>query len=65
MLITILLIRYLYSKGLVYPLESPITKAIYHLTGLIFFNDLEFNIMNNREESTINIINRAQQVLTT
>ena len=59
MLIVILLIRCFYNKGLVYPLEYPISKVIYHLAGLIFINDSKFNIMNNREEFTIVIMNRA------
>ena len=59
-LIAILLIRYLYNKGLVYPSESLISKVIYHLAKLIFIDDSEFNIMNNGEESILNIANRAQ-----
>ena len=63
-LITILLIRCLYNKRLVHSLESPISKAMYYLASLTFVNDSEFNIMNNGEESIIDITNRAQLVLT-
>ena len=64
MLITILLIRCLCNKELAHLSESLISKTIYYLAGLIFTNDSEFNIMNIRNESIMDIINRALQVLT-
>ena len=57
------MIRCLYNKELVYLLESPVSKTIYYLARLIFVNNLEFNNMNNGEESIIDIVNRAQKVL--
>ena len=65
LIIAVLLIQSLYNKNLISPSTSPISKVIYYLTGLIFVDDLEFNIMNSGDESEIRIVNYAQQVLTT
>ena len=63
-LVAILLIRSIYKSNLVSAIEFPITKALYYLAGFIFVDNLEFNIMNQGNESVQDIIERAQKVLT-
>ena len=65
LLITILLIRSLYSTNLITHSNAPISKVIYQLAGQIFVDDLDFNVMNTGYEDENEIIQRAQRILTT
>ena len=59
LLIAVLLVRVLYRANLIPQSESPISKVIYYLAGQIFVDNLDFNIMNNRDEDEEAIVRRA------
>ena len=60
LLMTVLRIRSIYNTKLVPPSILPISQVIYHLTGQIFMDDLDFNIMNTGAEDKLTIVKRAQ-----
>ena len=65
MLIAIMFMRVLHKKNLIPPSESPLSKTIYHLAGMIFVDDSELNIMNKGEESIEQVVTRGHEMLTT
>ena len=63
LLMTVMLIRSLYSANLIPKSTSLISQCMYYLAGQIFIDDSNFNIMNKSREDELTIVKRGQQVL--
>jgi len=59
LLIAIILVQSLYSKGLINDSVTLISKMIFQLAGQIFIDDTNLNITNKGNESEREILNRA------
>ena len=63
LIIAIMLVRSLYSKGLVMDSVTPISQVIFTLAGQIFVDDTDLNMINKENENVEEIMFRAQQTL--
>ena len=59
LIIRILLIRYLYHKGLVSKHLTPISNISFQLVALLYVDDSNLNIMNLNRKSTLEVIQEA------
>ena len=64
MIIAIMIILYLYHLQLVPTSCTPISRDEFQLIAQLFVDDTDLNIENNRSKTEIDIINRAQLILT-
>lgn len=65
LLIAIILVRSLYSRGLTADMITPILRVVFKLAGQIFVDDADLNIMNNGCESEEAVLDWAQRILDT
>ena len=63
MIISIFLVRYLYSKNLTTSISSPITNMILPLVALIFVDDTDICVFNSGSETTEELVVKAQKFL--
>ena len=63
MINAIILILYIYQLGLVPISRTLISNEIFYLIAQIFVNDTDLKIDNNRNETAIEVISRAQTIL--
>ena len=59
LIISILLIRYLYHKELVSKHLTPISNISFQLAALLYINDSDLNIMSLNRNSTLEVIQEA------
>ena len=62
-IISIILVRYLYLKGLDTPQQFPISNLIFTLIPLKHFDDTDLNVLNIEEKHTIEVIKLGQKIL--
>ena len=63
LLISILLIRYLYALGLVTQHYTPISGLVFRLAALIYVDDSDLNVLNLNQKSTLEVVEEAQALL--
>ena len=63
LIISIILIRYLYILGLVSQHHTPILGYIFSLVALVHIDNLDLNIFNSNRKSTLEVIEEAQVLL--
>ena len=63
MIISIFLVRYLYSKNLNTHLTTPVSKIVMLLAALIFVDDTDLYVFNSGSETTEEIVLKAQRLL--
>ena len=63
MIISIFLIRYLYSKNLTSYLSTPFSGTIVSLAILIFVDDTDLHIFNCGADTTDNLVHKVQRLL--
>ena len=59
LIISILLIRYLYGLKLISVIKISITQLVFQLVGFLYIDDTNLILMNDGKESTVEIISRA------
>ena len=65
MIISIFLVRYLYSKNLNTQLSTSVSKIIILLAALIFVDDTDLYVFNSVLDTTEEIVLKAQRLLDT
>ena len=65
MIISIFLVRYLYSKNLNTHLTTPVSKIVMPLVVLIFVDDTDLYVFNSGIDTTEEIILKVQRLLDT
>ena len=65
LIISIFLVRYLYSKNVTTKLSSPITNAVLPLAALIFVDDTDLYVFNSGADTAEEVVIKAQRLLNT
>ena len=63
LIISIFLVRYLYSKNLTTPICTPISRAVLPLAALIFVDDTDLYVFNSGSDTTEEVVMKGQQLL--
>ena len=63
MIISIFLVRYLYSKNLTTQLLIPLSGIVILLVALIFVDDTDLNVFNSGSDMIEELVFKAQQLL--
>ena len=63
MIISIFLVRYLYSKNLTTHLLTPLSGIVIPLAALIFVDDTDLYVFNSGLETIEDLVLKAQQLL--
>ena len=64
-MISIILVRYLYSSKFATVSKTAITKVAFQLTGFIYVNNTDITILNEEQETAEEVVARAQLILNT
>ena len=64
-MISIILVRYLYSSKFVTVLKTAIIKVAFQLAGFIYIDDTDLTILNEGKEIAEEVVARAQLMLDT
>ena len=63
LIISIILVRYLYALNLVTEHHTPISGALFSLAALVYVDDSDLNILNLNQKSTVEVLEEAQALL--
>ena len=63
LIISIFLVRYLYSKNLTTPICIAMSRAVLPLAALIFVDDTDLYVFNSGSENTEKVVIKGQQLL--